>query len=257
MKDEGRVADQQVGYRKPPVEHRFQKGRSGNPKGRPRKPAQPKLARGELQGANELAKDWILEEAYRLVAIKEGDRVVRLPVIQAVFRSMGVSALKGNRFAQQTLAELVQKVEEERRELQFEMFKALVEYKLSAEAEIERCTRLGIPVPEMVPHPEDIVVDPRRGVGYFKGAITDEEKATVAGAIAFRDDLIEETAWLRRDLARNPGSKTIQNLIDGNLRYIERMNAVLPDRHRREMNDSYDLKGRRKRTKKSASRAVL
>ncbi len=34
-------ANYEVGYRKPPKLGQFQKGRSGNPTGRPRKPAQP------------------------------------------------------------------------------------------------------------------------------------------------------------------------------------------------------------------------
>ena len=42
----GRPHDYKVGYGKPPKEHRFKKGQSGNPRGRPkgaksRKPARP------------------------------------------------------------------------------------------------------------------------------------------------------------------------------------------------------------------------
>lgn len=37
------MSDYKVGYKKPPKEHRFKKGQSGNPNGRPRKaPAQPR-----------------------------------------------------------------------------------------------------------------------------------------------------------------------------------------------------------------------
>ena len=35
-----------TGYRDPPVEHRFKKGQSGNPKGGPRGPRRPPIQRG-------------------------------------------------------------------------------------------------------------------------------------------------------------------------------------------------------------------
>lgn len=35
--------EEKVGYRRPPKQHRFRKGSSGNPKGRPRKPRSPLL----------------------------------------------------------------------------------------------------------------------------------------------------------------------------------------------------------------------
>ncbi len=60
-----------------------------------------------MQGAEE----YLRLEAYRTVRIREGEEVIELTAIQAVFRAMGVSALKGNRFVQKTLAELVAKME--------------------------------------------------------------------------------------------------------------------------------------------------
>jgi hypothetical protein len=236
----------QVGYRKPPPEHRFKKGRSGNPSGRPRKQRQQgEPPSSKLLGADEPVKGWILDEAYRMVTIREGDRVIQLPVIKAVLRSMGVSALKGNRFAQATLAELVTRVEDERRASQFEWFKTAVEYKDHWEAEIARCKRLGLPDPEPLPHPDDVIVDPRNGTAHFAGPITPAEKADFDRAIDYRDDLIEEAAWFRQKLARRSGGNW-QKLLDQSLELIDRMNAALPKRYRRLFTDVYDLKGRRK-----------
>src|SRR5215471_17513649 len=61
-----------VGYGKPPVHTRFRKGVSGNQRGGSR--AQ-RAAR-----ATALA----MKEAYRLVTVREGDKVTSLPAIQAV-----------------------------------------------------------------------------------------------------------------------------------------------------------------------------
>ena len=53
----------EVGYGKPPSQTRFRKGVSGNPGGRPR---------GMTAGrANRLA----LNEAYRLVTVREGEKI--------------------------------------------------------------------------------------------------------------------------------------------------------------------------------------
>jgi hypothetical protein len=50
-------------------------------------------------------------EAYRMVAVREGDKIRTLPAIQAVLRSLVALAVKGNGPAQRTLFETVQAIE--------------------------------------------------------------------------------------------------------------------------------------------------
>ena len=93
--------EHKVGYGKPPVHTRFRKGKSGNPGGRPR---------GMTAGrATALA----LQEAYRLVNVREGDNVITLPAIQVILRSQIALAAKGNGPAQRSVIEAVQANERE------------------------------------------------------------------------------------------------------------------------------------------------
>ncbi len=66
-------AVQQVGYGNPPLEHRFQKGQSGNPNGRPR--GSKSKDRPQYDPGQEPTSRLILEEAYRPVSIREGNEV--------------------------------------------------------------------------------------------------------------------------------------------------------------------------------------
>jgi hypothetical protein len=68
-------------------------------------------------GFEDRIKSLAIEEAYRLITIREGDRVERVPVIQAIIRKVAVAAANGNTRAQQTLMNLVIGAEADRREL--------------------------------------------------------------------------------------------------------------------------------------------
>jgi Family of unknown function (DUF5681) len=92
-----------VGYGSPPVHSRFRKGQSGNPTGKRR--------------ANEAgrAKKLIRQEAYRLLTIREGDKVIRMPALRAVVRSQFASAVKGSVAAQRAAIKAAQDIEAEER----------------------------------------------------------------------------------------------------------------------------------------------
>jgi hypothetical protein len=92
-----------VGYGKPPVHSRFRKGQSGNPTG--------KRKHREAERAEAL----IRQEVYRLLTVREGDAVKKMPALQAVIRSQIACAVKGNVAAQRAIVKLLQDREAEAR----------------------------------------------------------------------------------------------------------------------------------------------
>jgi hypothetical protein len=80
-----------VGYGRPPLHTRFRKGQSGNPSGKRR------------HNSGERAQKIFLREAYRLLTLREGDKVTRMPAVQAMLRSQMACAVKGNVAAQRAV----------------------------------------------------------------------------------------------------------------------------------------------------------
>ena|SRR6476469_3652638 len=92
-------------YRKPPVEHQFKKGTSGNPNGRPRKKA-VQLGLGALGGGiADRFGAMALDEATRPVTVREGDKVSEIPAMQALLRTMFRAAAQGDTKAGRQLLE--------------------------------------------------------------------------------------------------------------------------------------------------------
>jgi hypothetical protein len=168
----------EVGYRRPPAQTRFRKGLSGNPGGRPagsrnRSLYQPLPFKPEHQPTDEL----ILAEAYRPVTIREGDRVVELPAIQAAVRALAIAAIKGSRLAQRSLAELVLKVEARKASESLSALESALEYQREARTELALRRKLGITgLPDPIPHPDDIYVNPHSGELRYEGPRDEREK---------------------------------------------------------------------------------
>lgn len=175
MSDEQLPVPYEVGYGRPPTEHRFSKGRSGNPAGRPKR-AKVKPKQVNTGFGMKAAEEYLRIEAYRPVMVREGEQVIELPAIQAVFRTMGVSAMKGNRFVQKTLTDMIAKMEADHHNSKLELFGTMFDYKHNWDQEIERCRKAGIPVPEPIPHPDDIILDPNTGDVQILGPQTKEDK---------------------------------------------------------------------------------
>ena len=135
----GRLHDYTVGYGKPPKKNRFKKGDSGNPRGRPkgaksRRPALPE----------ERLKAIVLNEAYRTIDMREGDRTVSLTMAQAIIRALNVGAAKGQFRAQRLATEMLTSIEREDKAAYDAYVGTAMNYKFAWEQELERRKKYGI-----------------------------------------------------------------------------------------------------------------
>jgi uncharacterized protein DUF5681 len=149
-------------HRNPPIEHRFRKGVSGNPRGRPckiRALVSTKIGGQPGIGFEDRIKSLAIEEAYRLITIREGDRTERIPVIQAILRKVAVAAANGNIRAQQNYLNLLIGAEADRRVATMELLKIAVDYKEHWHHVLAERARKGTTGPEPVPHPDDVIID--------------------------------------------------------------------------------------------------
>lgn len=194
-----RYAGYEVGYSKPPSQHQFKKGKSGNPRGR------PKGGRNKLPALHEeRLKTIVLEEAYRQITVREGEKNISVPMATAVVRSLAVSAAKGNSRAAQLFTQMVKVVEDQHRELHFSYFRSVLDYKDAWYKELARREKLGIKLPDPLPHPDDLIVDARTGTVTTRGPLIEREKDWWLTADIIKEGFTEKLAAKQSELKRNP-----------------------------------------------------
>jgi hypothetical protein len=150
--------EEKVGYGLPPIHTRWKKGESGHRRGRPRRKQPP----------TERAKQMILDEAYRMVTVREGDKVIKMPALQAVMRSQIKLAVKGSRPAQRDVLNSVKAIEAENEAWDLDFLKEVIDYRHTAEVLHYERKRKGLPERQPgMPHPDDLIFDMDTGTAFL------------------------------------------------------------------------------------------
>jgi len=163
-KDKPWKAPYEIGYGKPPVRGRFVTGKSGNPRGRPKKSVLNPTVDAPT-------RDHFLSESDRLVTIREGENLSKIPMSKAVMRAEAVAALKGSPHAQKNH---LARYERYRRELDAEIkedhdsWREYVSNYWKVAPALEKAGEQ--PSPDWI-HPDDIVFEQSRHV-MVKGGTT-------------------------------------------------------------------------------------
>lgn len=198
----------EVGYGKPPGSSRFKPGQSGNPKGRPRGAKNKRPALNE-EGLESI----IIDEAYREITVRDGDRNVSVPMAQAVVRALAVNAAKGQHRAQRLFAEMLSATERQNKALNDAWLETAIEYKIGWDLELERRRRLGIThLPDPLPHPDQVIIDMNAGTAHVQGPMTPEQQRELGCWKDRRRCWIEELEYAKKELATedDPGTRKIR-----------------------------------------------
>lgn len=184
---------------KPMPSGRFQPGQSGNPNGRPKRA--PELPFSLQDNAVHLAT---LRESRRLVTVQPNGTSTEVSMLDAVVQSQITNAVKGNPLAQRdALLRIERAYQQEAREIA-DSHEFWSRYRDQQWAEIERAKRNRTPLPNPLPHPDDIVIEPGRPVR-VDGPIDEADMALCTQSCLYRDTLLLQQALDERLASAHPG----------------------------------------------------
>lgn len=186
---------------RPSQSGRFQKGQSGNPRGRPRKQRPVK----EWIAAQFPTREALRAEAARRIAINDASGRQEVTTTEAVIRALALNAARGGVLAQRTYLE-VMRAEDERlhreRSQRYDFWDA---YQQRERAAIAAARKAGRTEPDPLPHPDDIELDPVRLEVRFLGAVDEVGRIAEKQALAFQRLGFEMSAYLGEDNCLPPG----------------------------------------------------
>src|SRR4029077_2462860 len=220
-------------YRKPPVEHQFKKGTSGNPNGRPRKKAvQPSF--GALGGGiADRFGAMALDEATRPVTVREGDKVSEIPAMQALLRTMFRAAAQGDTKAGRQLLEVIARAESGRTGVTLEILEHAIQYKEKYAPIFDQREREGLDPLDTFPHPDDLIINETTGEVTIDGPM-DKEQAGARTAVreqAFQS--LRRYFEVEAALAKEPTNRTLRREFKELKKYYEflKQDAERIERH--------------------------
>lgn len=211
----------EIGYGKPPASRRFAKGKSGNPRGRPKKVPTPKST------IDRSMRDAFLSATKREVSIREGGVVKKIPLLDAAFQAESVLALKGSPYALKNFLDRAERYgKDESTEIR-EDNDYWRNYSATYENNVLVLQKAGHQIPESWPHPDDIVFEEGCFVK-FRGGDPIEASKNRALVIRFRDLFMLQAEKDRRCFCKaNPGLHPPIFLSEG---FATQFNAHLPKR---------------------------
>jgi hypothetical protein len=172
----GPAGDYAVGYGRPPSANQFKPGQSGNPFGRRAKP-KPDDPSGEgiarsSHGGTDLDR-LIQAELNRPVDAQENGQPVKLSVIQAAIRSMGLSAMKGRTHAQRAIVQLANAASEKELERREQARHFVNNYRRCYPRAVNEFKAINPGKLCYLPHPDDVFFNDEEGIVDFKGPFTE------------------------------------------------------------------------------------
>jgi hypothetical protein len=213
-----------VGYGKPPEHSKFKKGQSGNPSGRPKAKTHANFAIGYEQ-----MKALAVTEAYRLISAMEGGRETKIPMIQAIIRGILVSAAKGSSRAQRQAIDLLKSIEEEHGRVRLERDRGLLDLKAKGEAELQRRKLQNVKGPDLIPHPDDIVINRGTYAVEIIGPTTEGE----AELWDFIDDTVDTIATLEAEPLEERKTPGHKKMVAFEKKLLRKLLEALPDYQQR------------------------
>ena len=200
----GRGAGERVGYKKAPVEHRFAAGQSGNPKGSSRRRRDAAEASRYLSNPAQAA---ILAEADRLVTVRENGREIRMTMRELVTRRLMLDATKGGATAMRLTMQLLSAAEAAKRK-EFEgNVELIMHLKMDGEAALRRAKAAGKEPPLLLPHPDDIEVDPFTLEISINGPIEKKSYDQYKRVAIIRDEFFAEILSLKTTKLKTAAQK--------------------------------------------------